>query len=387
MHMKLLPAHRRLACRILAGAVLLPLFARPSRAQGLATPVSHWGGYMLPAAEPGTEWTVHFLDFTQFGKEFDPIAKKYVFTPYNDIDRTLGFNILSKSVTNIVNHNVVTSSTLMSRNTYFAGVIDDHIPAYLQNRVIHRGNLKQNKLQPVPRRVTDTPESITFGPTSNIPIVGYSSEYFMRMHYEQERDGYDERVLAPYFIGGGFVAGTLNQELFFHAGIDVSEWELPRHVQCYALGVRSVGLGGMVREGVVLPGLLMPDLTADYTTAQGVLRVLWAPWSYPIRLDFAVTTQSGYFVAKRTAAERQIISELPTRTRDSEVYQAKSPMRERYLSMRVGVGNLTFETYNDSYGGKDKGPSYGVQLSYHVSPTIRAQQDTLGAPRRARATR
>ena len=107
----------------------------------------------------------------------------------------------------------------------------------------------------------------------------------------------------------------------------------------------------MVREGVVLPGLLMPDLTADYTTAQGVLRVLWAPWSYPIRLDFAVTTQSGYFVAKRTAAERQIISELPTRTRDSEVYQAKSPMRERYLSMRVGVGNLTpyVDKFNTSW--------------------------------------
>jgi hypothetical protein len=363
------------------GVLLVLATPAAATAQGLVTPVAHWGGYMLPSLEPGVDWTVHFLDFTQFGKEFDEKTNRYVFTPYNDIDKTLGFNIVSRSSTNIVNHHVLTASTLTARTTYFAGLIDDRVPRFLQNEVIHRGNLRQNKLQPVPRHIGDTPETISLGPTEKTPILGLSQEYFMRMHYTRDEGGYEERVLAPYFIGGGFSAGTVNQEMFFHGGVDVAEFELPQHWQHCTLGVRGLGFGGMARIGVLAPGPLMPDLTAQYSTAQGVIRVLWAPFSYPIRVDFAMTSHEGYFVAKRTPEERQTILELPRTARDADVYQAKTPMRERYLAMRVGIGNLTFETYNDSYGGKDKGPSYGVQVSYHVAAPVEVQSDRRSQPR------
>jgi hypothetical protein len=51
-----------------------------------------------------------------------------------------------------------------------------------------------------------------------------------------------------------------------------------------------------------------------------------------------------------------------------ETYQFKEPLKERFYSLKVQLGSFVFETYNDSKGGKDIGPSFGVRTSLVVSP-------------------
>ncbi|MEO7455243.1 MAG: hypothetical protein ABIY52_03220 [Gemmatimonadaceae bacterium] len=353
-------------------------------AQGLATPVAHWGGYLLPSIEPSVEWSLHFVGFTQYGKEKDTTGK-YLFHPYNDIAKTYGYNMLSYARSDILDARVLTGSTLSARTTLFGGVIDDNVPRFLQNQVIHLSNLRGKKLAPVPRRLGDTPDHISDGDHSPWPIVGYSRELFMRMNYSREENGVEERVLAPFFVGGGYAISTLNQELFFHIGSDIKEYPMPWWLKPPGINVRSVGLGGMIRAGVLVPGPIMTDLTSDFMNAQGVVRFVLDVFDYPIRVDYVTTGAHGYFVAPRNAEQRAIIAEFPPETRDASVYQAKSAMSERFSSIRVAVGNLTFETYNDSYGGKDKGPTFGAQISLRVAPPARvtrsASPKTLPAPK------
>jgi hypothetical protein len=336
------------------------------RGQGLVTPVAHWGGITLPEREPSTIRTFHVAAFTQFGKETTATGA-YVFRPYNDISETLGFNILSETKTRYLNAAGLAGSSLSMRQTRFVGVIDDRLPRFFQNRVLHLGNLSRHKLLPVPRKVGDTPDDVSLGPTKSVPIAGFSREYFLRMYFNQERNGYEERVLSPFFLGGGYGVGTLNQELFIHLGSDIHETTLPRQLQLRGF-LRAIGVGGMVRSGVLVPGPLMRDLTAEYLNAQGVVRVVLDLKNYPVRLDWGVTAARGYFAAPRSPEQRAEIEDFGPNSADAKHYQTKTPLTERFATFRVTMGNLAFETYNDSFGGKDKGPSYGAQVSFRFAP-------------------
>jgi len=352
----------------LASLLLSPWYV--AAAQGLVTPVAHWGGLMLPERDPSTTWSFHTAVFTQFGKETTSTGA-YLFRPYNDIDQTIGFNIVSRSQQKYLHSAGMTGSSISQRRTYSLGVEDDHLTAFFQNQVIHLGNLRgKSKLRPVPRHIGDTPDKITVDPFkwNRTPIVGFADEYFLRMYYSQQEQGVEERVLSPLFIGGGYEFGTINQEMFVHVGSDVLErdvkWEI-KHV-----GIRSLGVGGMMRAGILAPGPWMRDLTADYLTAQGVLRVVLDIRDYPIRVDYGVTAARGYFVAPRSLQQRAENGDFGTDTQDAKHYQTKTPLTERFSTFRVSAGNLVFEAYNDSFGGKDKGPSFGAQVSFRFAPAM-----------------
>ena len=336
-----------------------------ARGQGLVTPVAHWGGITLPEREPSTTYTFHVAAFTQFGKETTATGA-YVFRPYNDISETLGFNILSQTKTRYLNSAGLAGSSVSKRQTRFVGLIDDRLPSFFQNEVLHLGNLG-DKLLPVPRRVSDTRDRISRGPTKQVPVLGFSQEYFLRMYYNQERNGFEERVLSPLFFGGGYGIGTINQELFIHLGSDINEVPVPRWLRMRGF-FRAVGLGGMVRSGVLVPGPLMRDLTAEYLNAQGVVRVVLDLKNYPVRLDWGVTAARGYFAAARSPEQRDELGDFGGNSSDASHYQTKSALTERFSTLRVSMGNLAFETYNDSFGGKDKGPSYGAQVSFRFAP-------------------
>ena len=110
----------------------------------------------------------------------------------------------------------------------------------------------------------------------------------------------------------------------------------------------------------------MKDLTASYTNIQAVPRVEFALWNYPILFEYGMTASRGYFVATRTPQQLAMIAEYPPGTPRESIYEAKTAKEEFFSSIRVRIGGITFEMYNDSYGGKDKGPSYGAQLTYRL---------------------
>ena len=360
----------RQALRRTSLALLLALpFAHALRAQSLVTPSGHWGAIMLPERQPTWFITAQFLDFTRFGKEVDA-ADKYLFIPYNDMPGTVGFNIVSFTASNIVDVRHASMSPLSYRRTAYLGWKDDRIPEFLQNRVIHLGRMNKTKLRRVPRELTDTPDETTpVGP--RLPLIaGFSDEYFLRMQYHRNEKGVEERVLSPFFVGGGYGLGTINYEAFIHAGFDPVEYRFPRCIsgkfpKCLPL-LRAVGLGGMARTGVLHPSAIMHDLTSSYINIQAVPRAEFSVLSYPFTVEYGLTASRGYFVATRTPEQLAKIAEYPPGTRMEKIYEAKTPQDEFFSSVRVRIGGFTFEMYNDSWGGKDKGPSYGAQVTYRL---------------------
>jgi hypothetical protein len=381
------PIHRGralLACLTLA--LLLP--ARVA-AQGVVSPTSHWGAVMLPDLQERTEWGLHFIGFTRYGKEVDATGR-YTFTPYNDIDRTMGFNLATVSCTRLEAPRLtfkalgcprfgrttsgdgrsVGASPFTTRQTIVLGFIDDRIPEWLQNRVIHWSNLKRRKLLPVPRDVADTPDRRPSLARSQYwpPVVGISREYFLRLYYQQFQGGTDVRVPTPFFVGGGFGLGTVNQEGFLHAGANVAENDFRRPVPLFPWWVKLRGISGgaMMRAGVLAPGYYFRDVTAHYVNLQGVGRATidWA--NFPTQFEFALTSAHGFFVASRTEAQQEMVEELGPNADPTNVYQAKSALSERFIALRVRIGDFTIETYNDLIGGKDKGPSFGAHFTYNL---------------------
>ena len=76
---------------------------------------------------------------------------------------------------------------------------------------------------------------------------------------------------SKFFVGGGFVVSTINNEGFVHLGsnpVDIG-FSDPQCLREFCFG--SVGAGGMVRYGVVLPSVHFDDLTTDYLQTQAVV--------------------------------------------------------------------------------------------------------------------
>lgn len=357
-------------------ALGIPCVATHLPAQ-VATPTGHWGGIMLPELERRTEYGLHFVGFTQYGKETQSGTRNYTFTPYNEINETLGFNFITRTDSRVVSRFSSSRNALTSRRTWMVGIVDDHVTEFLQNDAIHWANFRSDSLDRVPRRLSDTPTHTSRGASKGLtdPIVGVSQEYFLRLQNSRRFNGREETVPTPFFVGAGFALSTINHEAFLQAGANVMEVDLRPHTPTNptrftpsipkVIAVRSVGVGGIVRTGVLLPARHFDDLTASYANVQGVARIGLEILEVPVNAEFAVTSASGFFVQTRTPEELAMAAEIGQDPKD--VYQSKTPMREWFVALRVRAGGFTFETYNDMIGGKDKGPSFGAHVSFEVS--------------------
>jgi hypothetical protein len=342
----------------------------------LVSPSSHWGSITLPDLHERRDLGLHFVSFTRYGKEVFPGTETYTFEPYNDMTETLGLNLLTysrmlTSVKFLDGQSSVDLNTLSKRQSFIVGVIDDNIPEWLQNDVVHWSRLSDKRLRRVPRNTTDSQTSTSKGtskPVLEEPILGISEEYFLRLSYTRRlEDQRDQRVPTPFFVGGGWSAGTLNQEVFLHAGASVANLRVPRVVLwgwVVRLGpewlrIQSLGAGGMWRIGLLHPGLHFDDLSGHYSTVQGVLRLEVSVFAFPVQLEAAGTSASGFFVAARPD------SATGDRPRETE-YQSKTLLNERFIALRLRIGDFTFETFNDTFGGKDKGPSFGAHAQFNV---------------------
>lgn len=339
-------------------------------------PAAQWGANLIPGTRDTREIGLHFSGFTRYGKEVDTTRKplRYNFRPYNDIDQTYGFNLLTYSRMdnawrgpNRKRGSSVNTAGYARRMSAFIGLIDDRMPSFLQNTVIHKGNLRgRDKLYKVPRDTTDALDHPSLGLSQAWPpVVGGSFEYFMRLSYEssEEYEGDRVRVHTPLFIGAGAAASTLYHDLFVHLGSSYSEAE----PCCLALGpvrIASAGVGALARTGLLMPGHYFKDVASGYLSAQMSARVSLEVWHYPLQFDYTLTNSTGMFVASRSDAQLAEVADRGAPAR--KVYYAKSPIPERFHSLRIHIGQFTFETFNDSPGGKDKGPSFGASIGFEV---------------------
>ena len=137
---------------------------------------AHWGGLLFPSFDERTELGLTFVGFTEFGKEMQPGTQSYLFTPYNDLDKTLGLNLISYSISRARQRNATAygsspalQSPTWTSSTIHVGVVDDRFTQFLQNRVIH----KPHGLPPVPRDTIDTPNHISAGFSDVIRVVQF----------------------------------------------------------------------------------------------------------------------------------------------------------------------------------------------------------------------
>jgi hypothetical protein len=362
--------------RLSACSVMLALICGASLSEAqVATPTGHWGGNMLPELEARDEVGLHFVGFTQYGKEAHGDPLEYTFIPYNDINETLGFNFLTFTRSTQHSRFSSTRNALSTRTTVMAGVVNDAITEWLQNDVIHWANFRRDSLDRVPRRRSDTFSETSRGPTKDIPIFGVSHEYILRLQNTRRVEGREEIVPTPFFVGAGAALSTINHEAFLQAGVNVVEIDLrprgPTNRTSYAfpfgrvLSISSVGLGGMARTGVLVPAVHFDDLTSHFASVQAIGRVGLLIGETPVEVDLALTGAEGFFVRSRSQEELDLIRDVDRPVED--VYQAKTPMRERFISLRIRSGGFTLETYNDTLGGKDKGPSFGAHVAFTLS--------------------
>jgi hypothetical protein len=359
--------------------------ALPAHSQSALMPSAHWGASQFLSATDRVDVGVHFFGFTRYGKETrrsaqDSSKLEYTFSPYNDKQETLGFNVLSLSQ---VQSNwrerrsaAVPANTgaYVRRQAIYLGFVNDYVPEILQNEVIHRGNLRgNNKLERVPRDTLDTFDRTSRGETVLWPLViGASREYYLRLFYDtDELNGRGrERVYTPLVVGAGATISTVFHEAFVQAGSSLTTVELPSCLSYRsAIALRSVGFGLNARAGLLAPARFFDDVVSQYTSVQGGIRLRAEVFRYPIDVEFVITSSSGSFPARRNDEELQAIDERagPTQPPDvASVYSAKRPIPERFYSFKLHLGQFVFETYNDALGGKDKGPSFGASASFQI---------------------
>lgn len=360
-----------------AGVILLLLFSDALvNPYGVAAQplLPQFGGKFLPERQERTDFGVHFALLTEFDK--DTVGNAFTFRPYSDRRGVLGINVLSyqtvrawrpryrKGATALEPlgdaHNVLVYEAVLLGGT------GDAATQYLQNDVIHAANWRgREKLLPVPRRTSDTPDgSPTSGQSFAANIAQYSTAVTYRLSTLRREGHRDIRHATPIFAGGGYSVGTLFQEAFVQLGLMDFDFVLDRPE---LLGFRLLSLGGFGagRAGVLLPGPHFPDLTEDYQLLQAGLRSRFAVGGFPIEYEFVRSAMRGFFVAPRTSDQWDLIAMRGQPARD--VYEAKTPRRERFGAHRVRIGGFSFQVSNDSPGGKDSGPTFSAQMTWEVT--------------------
>ena len=370
---RLCPEGGALAARALPLSLVALLAAtatpRDCPGQGLVTPSSHWGSILLPDPDARFDVGLHFIGFTEYGKELIPGTKRFTFRPYNDIRETLGFNIVSFSRTAPRARFPLTESSVQKRNTLALGIVHDKFIEFLQNDLAHEANFrKDDPLDRIPRRLTDTPRSTTHAGGKKMPIAQFSQEFFFRQQERERLAATEMQRQSAFFYGGGYTVGTINQEVFLHIGTNPIGWEYPGGARCLLKTcLLRLGVGGIARGGVASPGHHLRDLTTSYANAQGIAQLAFSVVGFPVQLETSVTGAQGFFAERRT---RQDSIEVIERDQAAEgIYSLKRPKHERFEAHRLRIGDFTFEYVNDEPGGKDKGPSFGVATTLNISRT------------------
>jgi hypothetical protein len=324
---------------VLGGALAAAAALAPeAHAQNLG-PGLHWGALAYPEIEPARQFGYQIFLFSEFGQPGDGrYSEAY--------QSTIGLNLLTVSSTRDLARNVANPNTLLFRSTLVAGASYDPIPRALQNHFIHRcGGLaalrcRNGQIPYVPR-----------GQTRTSPEFGYSGELTARVLSLGRSELGEPRLFASrLFISGGFWLSTIDNELYAQLGLyrfplivgRMRDWR-----SCIYFYLSGMARAGAAIGGVPVPwrGPAFEDVASEYLTSQGSLGVVLFESVFPVGLEVGITGSTGLFVDGTGRG-------IP----------------EKLISIRLEVGDLVFETFNDLINDKDMGPTFGVRAFYNASP-------------------
>ena len=283
--------------------------AAGAEAQTLVSPSAHFGASIFPEFEPMAQFGLHFDRFTEFGKDLNPDGT-YTFARRYRLGTTVGLNFAAFSGTG----RLFGSRTTLYRFTGQLGLSNDQPTEFFQNEIVHRAR----GLTKVP-----TGENVrkAFEAGAGLEVNRWLEPGWVRL---------------PVFAGAGFAWSTLLGELFVQGGVRV-----PRF-----------GPSLMLRAGRTFGGGAFPtrDIAQSYAMLHGSFRAPLDDWltgdaactwvcSLIPEVELGVSWTSGLF------------------RRASGVVAA-----EVFCTARLTWGPFNFESWNDSCGGKDEGPTFGVRL-------------------------
>jgi hypothetical protein len=338
------------ASAMLAAAIALAIAivaAAPgsARAQNVSLPGPHFGATMFPNLEAVQHVGLQFYDFTEFDKLQDASG---LYRRYNDIDSTIGFNLITLSNTRNLRRDDPFASNLLLSSGVVAGYSFDQPTRALQNDVIH----KLGGLPKVPR-----------GATLKRPLLNYAAELNYNFHaIGRDADGRLQFIPTPLFVGAGFSAGTIMQDLYVQAGLH--QFSSGRSYQRVLERFVFLSVSAMTRIGVTLPGLVIDETQLFYASGQGAVRLHFFSYSFPIVAEVALTGTTGVF--RRGIGPEYGPYVAPAGPSPAIVDRVALP--EYFVAFRLQLGDFIFETVNDFYGGKDRGPTYGAAVYYVLLP-------------------
>ena len=282
---------------------------RAGMAQTLVSPSAHFGASIFPEFEPMAQFGLHFDRFTEFGKDTNPDGSYTLARRYR-LHKTVGVDMAAFTGTG----RLAGSRTTLYRVTAQLGLSADQPTEYFQNKIVHAlRHLRE------------------------VPTDGNVREAFEAgLAFDLNRWFQPWRRRWPVFVGAGFTASTLMSEAFVQGGV-----RAPRTGPSLVLrGGRTAGGGAFPQRAIakyyaMLHGSFRAPLD-DWLTGDAVCT--WICALVP-EVELGVTWTSGFFVRESGA----VVSEV-------------------FCNIRLTWGPVNFETWNDSCGGKDEGPTFGVRL-------------------------
>lgn len=341
---------------------------RSALAQSNVAPSSHWGASMLPVLEPRKTLGFELLGFTELGKDMKedgtPVGREECEAlrrgvrdfpcgtpdPYNQQGETIGFNLLTLSITHPLARYSLAGSNLLYTHTGTFGVLNDGLTEWYQNEIIH-GAAGLQEIRREARACTPGWDRLS------CYVVGYAGQLNYQFY---SIDRKDSRLLfrqSPLFVGTGFQLSTIENELYVQAGLhrfDLTTYASP------SLGrVVYLTLSGTVRAGTLFPSVTFSHLASQYLAAQGAIGVHFGRYVFPVSLEFGLTGTTGQFIERPRSSVDGV---------EVESEQSAPSLAEQFWLFRVDIGSFSFETFNDQLGGKDKGPSFGARVFYTFTP-------------------
>lgn len=363
----------------LAVALCGVLHGADARAQSTHAPGSHWGASGYPRLTEGLSVGFELLGFTEFGKDTNPAPPTSDGTPltadecrdarraqgldrsepcgvrdrYNHVGETIGLNLLTFNYTHALERFNLRSSNVLFTTTVVLGWVGDTVTEWYQNDVIHRAL----GLQRIPRDGV----ACDGGDDDNAwrcGIWGIGGDLTYQVYSLDRGRGRLGMRPTPLFVGGGGMVSNVMSDI--HVQFGFRRFELWGEAWPRVNRIVSLHISGVARGGVLAPGAIFDNVASHYAAANASVGLRLAKYRWPINIEFGYTGSTGMFVEQPRT----------TNGEGDEVQSQRLPLgiAERFYNLRVELGEFAFETYNDSAGGKDKGPSFGARILYTFSP-------------------
>ena len=319
--------------------LLLAALALPSAhagAQGLSVPSASYGALTFPELESFWEFGLNFDRFTDSTKDIDYLDQTRR-VPRYALRQTIGYNLahLGRSWRWRKTGSVI-------RVLALGGWAGDQPTNFLQNQFRHH----DDNLHYVP---VDHPQhGVHGGLTLDI------NRWFDGTIQAGERTWLSSGI----FLGAGGTASTIHNEVILQGGLRSFRWRL--------LGVDLPAPSAMFRKAMFVRRGRVPDSTLANTYMLTGLSV-----RVPVDRWLNATLLPEIELGRSSSTGLYLDDGLLRRDDSLGLVKFRDPLRKEQFRVRetfctvalrwVG-GDFTIETWNDTCGNKDIGPSYGARM-------------------------